>query len=495
MKNVEISYDQLAHLARNYLYVFPKFVSGYKIPRHSRFIANIVQSAVEEQDDLSKRHDKHKIFIFSGPPRHGKTELVCCHGISWILGNHPKKKIILSAYASSLAEKISNRARNIFLDWGVTLWNSHPSKNLFTRSDWETSLGGGCKAVGIEAGVSGYGADILFIDDYHKDSLSAESKLQRENVWEWWKTAAFERLHPSGIVIIYATRWHDDDLCGRLIKQEKELGDNCPYKIIHIKMPALAEENDILGRELGEALWPWWKSKEILESTKLSLGPYVWNALFQGNPTPRGGHLFKTENFRYYEIDPMTSNFLCWRENESRPIEVKRKELVRHVYVDPALEVKTINDPTGMIAWGYSRKHKIWLLLDRINDKIDHTKMLSTILRFAHKNSCTLIGVENEKIGKIIVKQSAGADEIGGKKIPFKEIPTGSIDKYARATPMANYQENERVFFPKNATWLNEYETNLVLFPNAAHDEDVDCTAMAAHMESKISVARALMGN
>jgi predicted phage terminase large subunit-like protein len=365
---------------------------------------------------------------------------------------------------------------------------------MFTRSDWETSEGGGCKATGITAGVGGYGADIFLIDDYHKDSLSAESKLQRDNVWDWWNSAAFERLHPGGIVIIYATRWNDDDLCGRLLKQQEELGDKCPYRIIHIKMPALAEENDILGRNPGEALWPWWKSKEILESTKLSLGPYVWSALYQGNPTPRGGNLFKSEWFRYYTIDPLTSDFLCWKEGVTEPIKVRRKELIRHVYVDPALETKTINDPTGMLAWGYSRKHRIWLLLGRVNDRIEHTKIHGKILTFAHKNSCSVIGVENEKLGKVIVKQSAGNDEVGGKKISFKEIPTGGVDKYARATNMANYTENERVFFPKNAHWLGEYETNLILFPLAAHDEDVDCTSMAEHMEGKLSVAEALAG-
>lgn len=484
-----------AHLASKFLYLFPKFISGYRTPKHSNYIANVIQKAVEAQNDITKRHNKHKIFMISGPPRHGKTKLVCTHGISWILGNFPKKVVILAAYSSTLARKFSAEARAIFEKWGPLLWGSYPSKTVFTKEEWETSAGGGCKSTGIEAGISGYGADILLIDDYHPDSKSAESKLQRDNVWVWWNTAAFERLHPGGIVIIYATRWNDDDLCGRLEKQVAESGDKCPYEIIKICMPALAEENDILGRKPGEALFPWWKNQEILEATKLSLGPYVWAALYQGNPTPRGGNLFKSDNFRYYTIDSLTSDFLCWKENVAEPIRVRRKELIRHVYVDPALEVKTMNDPSGMLAWGYSRKHRIWILLDRINDRIEHTQIHDKILRFAHKNSCTTIGIENEKIGKILVKQSAGKDEIGGKKIPFKEIPTGQVDKYTRATPMANYFENERVFTPKNAHWLSDYETELVLFPLAAHDEDVDCTSMAVNMESKLSVAQALMGN
>ncbi len=489
-----VSRLEFMELAKKYLYVFPKFASGFRTPNHSKFIANIIQKAIEEQDDITKRHRRKKIFMISGPPRYGKTKLACTHGISWILGNSPKKVVILAAYSSHLARKFSAEARALFEKWGSILWNGHPSKTVFTKEEWETSDGGCCKATGIEAGVSGYGADILFIDDYHKDSLSAESKLQRDNVWDWWNSSAFNRLHPGAIVIIYATRWNDDDLCGRLLKQQEELGDKCAYEVIQIKIPALAEEDDALGRKPGEPLWPWWQNKEELEAIKLSLGPYIWSALYQGNPTPRGGNLFKSEWFRYYTIDPLTSNYLCWKEGVEEPIRVNRKELIRHVYVDPAIETKKINDPTGMLAWGYSRKNKIWLLLDRVNDRIEHTQIHGKILTFAHKNSCSVIGVEDEKLGKVIIKQSAGNDEVGGKKISFKEIPTGGVDKYARATNMANYTENERVFFPKNAHWLSDYETGLVLFPLGAHDEDADCTSMAEHMEGKISVTEALMG-
>lgn len=484
---------ELAYLAVNYLHVFPKLASGYQIPRHSTYLAQKIQAAIEEQNDPKNRHNKHKIFIVGGPPRHGKSDLLCCHGSAWILGNYPRKKIIIAAYQASLSEKHSRRARGFFEKWGPLLWDAYPSQTTFTGSDWETSEGGGVKSVGIEAGASGYGADILFIDDYHKDNLSAESKLQRENVWEWWKSAAIERLHPGGFVVIYATRWHDDDLCGKLLKQEKELGDDCPFEIINIRFPALAEENDVLGRKPGESLWPWWKNEKALGAIRLAVGPYLWSAVFQANPTPRGGHLFKSEHFRYYDREISTGDYLCWKKDVTEPIRIKRSErLIRHVYVDPALETKTVNDPTGMHAWGYSRKYRIWLLLDRINDRIEHTQVHDKLLNFAFKNRCTLAGIENEKIGKILVKQSAGKDRIADKKIPFKEIPIKGLDKYARATPMANYYENERVFLPRNAIWLSDYEGNLTAFPHGEHDEDVDCTAMAANMEASISVVEAL---
>lgn len=479
MKEIE-----LAYLAADHFCVFPKLASGYRIPKHSKYLADKIQDALKWQNDPANRHERYKVFVVSGPPRHGKSELVCRHGPAWILGNYPKKEIIIAAYQANLAEKHSRRARALFETWGPTLWETYPSKTTFAGGNWETDQGGGCKAVGIESGASGYGADVLFIDDFHKDTLSAESKLQRDNVWDWWQSSAIERLHPAGIVVIYATRWHEDDLVGRLLKQEKELGDECPFEIIHIKFPALAEEDDILGRKPGEALWPWWKDANILNKIKVGVGPYLWAAEFQGHPRARGGTLFKSECFRYWTRDSQ-GNYLCWREGHDEALIINKHELTIHVYVDPALETKTINDPTGMLAWGYSRKHKIWLLLDRRNERIEHTKVLEAIKTFALKNLATSIGIENEKLGKVLVKQSAGNDGIGGRKIAFKEIPTGGVDKYARATPMANYFECERVFLPQGAIWLTEYEDELVGFPRASHDEDVDCTSMAEHMESK----------
>ncbi len=483
---------ELCLLAKRSLHIFPRLVSGYQVPRHSAYIGRLVQKAIDSQSLPENRYRKKKIFIIGAPPRFGKSELLCCHGPAWILGNYPRKRIIIAAYSATLANKHSKRARAIFAEWGPLLWNVYPSEDTFSQDDWETSEGGGVKSTGIEAGASGYGADVLFIDDYHKDSLSAESKLQRDNVWDWWTSATIGRLHPGGIVVIYATRWNDDDLCGRLIKQAEEKGDNCPFEIIHIRLPALAEEDDVLRRKPGEALWPWWANETSLKDIKEAVGPYVWSALFQANPVIRGGNLFKSKWFRYYTRDPQTSDYICWKEGVEEPLRIKHRELTRYVYVDPALETKKINDPTGMLAWGYSRKNKIWLLLDRINDRIEHTHLHRKILTFAFKNGCTVVGIENEKIGKILVKQSAGHDSIGGKKIPFKEIPTKGLDKFTRATPMANYFENERVFLPKSASWLSDYESSLVVFPNGAHDEDIDCTSMAQNMETKFSVAQAL---
>ena len=283
------------------------------------------------------------------------------------------------------------------------------------------------------------------------------------------------------------TRWHSDDLAGRILASE----ESKDWTVITI--PSILEEkkNDYDPREVGEALWPWKYPLDKLNKIKTALGPHYWAALYQGSPVARGGTLFKSQNFRYHTIDMNTKEYVCERM-EKEPIRVKINELTKHCYVDPAIEIKTSNDPTGMAAWGYSRKYKIWLLLDTISERIEHNCVMDRIKSFASKWDCTLIGIENEKLGKVLVKQSQGNDMIGGKKIPFKEIKTGGVDKYARATPMATYQGNERVFFPKYASWLSEYEDTLVKFPNVGHDEYVDITSMAQHMETAETLAEIL---
>lgn len=481
--------EQLAEQASRKLWVFPKLVSGFKSPGYLRKVCEIFIEL------FHKKTDKIKVLIVNGPPRHGKSEQFPIHAPAFLLGNFPRLKIIITAYAATLAENHSAKARDIFIKWANILWGGNISKKVAGKGLWQTEEGGEVLAVGLEGGASGFGADVLLIDDYHKSRKQAESLVERETNWSWWQSVAGTRIHPGGIVVIFATRWHDDDLVGRILAQHKEMGEDSPYELTHIVMPALAKKDDFLGRKEGEALWPWRYNAKRLAHVKRMVGPYDWAALFDGEPTSRGGKLFKSMYFRYYTFDAMTKEYICYRQ-DIEPIRIKKNELIRHVYCDPALEIKKTNDPTGMAAWGYSRRHKVWLLLDRVNERIEHIKINARLLLFAFKNDCVKIGIENEKLGKVIKKLSAGNDKVGGKSVPFVEIPTGGVGKYARATPMAGYVENERVFFPRDAHWLAPYETNLVKFTGADgdEDEDVDITSMAENMESRKTLAEVLAG-
>jgi len=478
--------QQSAALAKHRLFAFPKFVSNLKCPRHIKFIADKIQ------EKLEIKTDKYKLLTISLPPRHGKTLLISKHCVPWYLGNWPKKRVILTSYSSDLSDENSDFAKDIFANWGPILWNAHPSKSLYNRSKWNTTEGGGCISAGVGGSITGFGADLFIIDDYFKGSEESESKDARDKLWAKWQSIIGTRLHPGCLVIVLATRWSSDDLMGRLLDQAKLEGDDFPFDYEHINLPAIAGKNDSLGRREGEALWPERYNIKLLNSIKRIVGPYWWEAEFQGEPVKLGGNLFKSQNFRYYTIDRLTRNYECWRIGTDEPIFVNKSDLKIATIIDPAFDIKKKNDPCGIHAWAYSRKHKIWLLLDRFNDKIEHQKINDFALNFSLKNNSSYILVENEKLGKVLVKNSEGNDSICRKKIPFKEVPTKGQDKYTRAVPMALYFENQRVFLPKDAIWLAHYEKNLKDFPTGAHDEDADLTAYAASMEDQISVAEAL---
>lgn len=474
-------------LGKMYLSCFPGLISGNKNPPHLAYTADLIQTALE------KKTEKYQLLLVSEPPRHGKTELISKHLPPWFLGKNPTKRVILTSYGAELADTNSDLAKNIFERWNPVLFDVHPSKSMFKRSAWDTDSGGGVISAGIGGAITGFGADLFVIDDFVKDAEQAESSLVREKTWQWWQAVAATRLHPGAVIIIMATRWNHDDLIGRLLQQYKEEGDEFPFEVTYINFPAIAEENDPIGRKPGEALWKWRYPIGKLLDIKKIVGSYWWNALYMGSPTDRGGTLFKKKFFRYYERDLSTGDYLCYLSGLDEPVRVYKNNLIRKVYADPALEVKLKNDPSGGLAWAYDRQHKYWLLLDRLNDRIEHTEILKTYLNFAFRNNCSAIGVENEKIGKIILKQSAGNDRVGGVPIPFFEVKCGRLDKYARATPMASYTENERVFFPKNAPWLDDFENHIIKFPNRKeHDEDVDCYAYAQDLEDTMSVAEAL---
>lgn len=486
-----ITKEQLVSLARTELCVFPKLVSNNLNPPHIRLLADAIQDAIQSPNEDP---DKYKLLLISTPPRHGKTDLVSKHLPAWYLGNNPGKRVILASYSADLSNSNSDAAKNIFETWAPILWNVKPSKTMFKKTQWETEYGGGVLSAGVGGGITGFGADLFIIDDFIKGGEEAESQRIRDSIWAWWQSVALTRLHPGAVVIIIATRWNEDDLIGRLQKEMREDPEEFPFECREINLPAIVDKDntdDILEREEGEALWGSRYSAGRLMNVKKAIGDYHWNALFQGNPTPRSGSLFKRDNFRYYERD-VQGNYLCWRKGITEPLIINKKTLIKRTYLDPAIEIKKTNDPSGLGAWAYCPVNKVWLLLDVLTERIEFTKIFDVVYNFAYKNDCSLIGVENEKLGKVIVKQSAGNDKYNGRDFPMREVPTKGLDKYARAVPMATYIENERVFFAKGASWLDSYESQLIKFPNDDHDEAVDITSMASEMEAKLSIGEIL---
>lgn len=245
---------------------------------------------IAEKLEAVERGDIDRLMIFM-PPRHGKSELASKRFPAWCLGRKPNRQIIAASYNSDLANDFGRNVRNlvaepefrqIFPD--VTL---APDSQAANRMN--TNHGGTYVAAGVGTAVTGRGAHIALIDDPFKDREEADSERRRELVWDWYRSTLYTRLMPGGAIVLIQTRWHEDDLAGRLLEQE-----GGQWEVL--ELPALHPERG--------ALWPEWYDEEALGRIRETIGPREWSALYQQQPQPDEGTFFKREWFTHWDKLP-----------------------------------------------------------------------------------------------------------------------------------------------------------------------------------------------
>lgn len=217
------------------------------------------------------------------PPRHGKSELVSKWLPAWFLSVFPQRRVILSSYEATFARSWGRKARQCFID-ASALTGQLVSDEQTAAADWETTQGGGMVTAGVGGPITGRGADLLIIDDPIKNAEEALSETIRNAHWDWWQSTASTRIEPGGCAIVIATRWHPEDLTGRMLLSAEQ-GD---MQVRRLRLPALAEPGDPLGRDEGEALWPArWPTAKLLERQRAT-DAYWWQALYQQSPRRDG---------------------------------------------------------------------------------------------------------------------------------------------------------------------------------------------------------------
>lgn len=222
------------------------------------------------------------------PPRHGKSELASRRFPAFYLGRNPGKQIIAASYNSDLASDFGREVRNIVATKEYqAVFDTRLAADSQAANRWHTEQGGAYVAAGVGTAVTGRGAHLLLIDDPFKDRQEADSDTQRNNVWRWYTSTARTRLMPGGAICLIQTRWHDDDLAGRLLAQSPDR-----WKVL--SLPAIKD---------GEALWPEWYPVPVLDEIRQDIGEREWSALYQQKPQPDEGTYFKREWFQWYEAD------------------------------------------------------------------------------------------------------------------------------------------------------------------------------------------------
>ncbi|PKL77846.1 MAG: hypothetical protein CVV25_13430 [Ignavibacteriae bacterium HGW-Ignavibacteriae-4] len=428
------------------------FQSDWASPKHINFI----------EENLLKlyRRDIKKLII-NIPPRHGKSQLVTKIFPLWWLLNKPSDRIIIAAYNSTLAEYFGREVLDLYKqvsgEFGLELSHSQKSKSEFV-----TNRNGSISAVGVGGSLTGKGANLIIVDDPIKNDAEANSPEARDKIYEWFNATLLTRLEPNGVIILVMTRWHEDDLAGRLLKQKKW---------DRIILPAIGENNDLLGRKVGEALWESRYPKASLLDIKDSIGSYWFSSLYQQSPAPAEGGIFKRSDFKYFEqIDGI---------GKSKDFVIQMSELNLFFACDLAISTSEKADYT-VIAVFASDKEKNLIVIDIIREKILPSKHIELIRELFEKYSPLQIGIETVQYQASLFHNLSNMGLPVTKLIPKK-------DKVSRALPLAAKIEAGKVYFNKSINCLSEIENELLNFPNAKHDDIVDALSYAVEISMKIS--------
>lgn len=419
--------------------------------KHLVYLCNKIQDFLNSSKE---------VLILQMPPQHGKSMSVTETLPSWFIGTQPEKRCIIACYNETFARNFGRRNKAKIKEFGKELFDIEVNPNV--RSDVEFELKNGIGSInskGLLSGITGKAADLIIIDDPIKNREEADSKTMRDKVWGEYLNSIDSRLSSNGKIILILTRWHEDDLAGRIM--DTEIRD---YELI--SFPCEAEENDILGRKKGDPLFPdppvnkdkaWLIQKK--KQTETREGARTWMALYQCRPAAIEGNLLKRQWWRFYEMTPsMHTKILS---------------------VDASFEDKDDSDFVCIQVWG--KRGANCYLLENIKAKMDFPATIQTIRDVCKRNKD--IGI------KLIEKKASGAAIIQMLRLEMpgiKEV-NPQESKVSRANAVSFMLETGNVWLPKYAAWVEDLLNECSAFPNGSHDDQVDAMTQALAYLKNIS--------
>ena len=427
-------------------------LSLFKDAKHHRALAKVLEK-------VEKGHIPRLIVCM--PPRHGKSELISRRFIPWLVGKDPYRSVIFATYNEDFAKDFGADCRAIMTSPQYkTVFPRHTLRQGgASKSRIQTGSGGMSVFVGRGGSITGRGGDFVILDDPIKDSLEAGSPTLREQLWTWFTQVLMTRLMTAtASIVIVQTRWHEDDLIGRLTDPtnphytEEEAAK---WKIINL--PALAEDDDPLGRDVGELLWPERFDMDFMTAQR-RLDNRGFTALYQQRPTPEDGDLFNRANLSYYDRKDLP------------------KDLRIYAASDHAVGVdKTRNDATCLLVVGVDENDDIYLL-DCWWEKQPTDKVVSAMLQMIQKHKPLIWWAEKGHISKAIgpFLRKRMAEEKTYCRI---EEVTPVQNKVQRAQSILGRMAMKKVKLPKTSHWTQKAVDELLKFPNSRHDDFVDTIA------------------
>ena len=442
--------------------IAPILVSDWKMGRHIEVIS-------EKLKQLESGKIK-RLMVFL-PPRSSKSVICSKLFPAWYIGRNPEHEILTVSHSDQLSSDFGRSVRDVV--------DSEEFQDIFKgvklRTDvraagkWKTNQGGSYYAAGVKSQIAGRGAHIAILDDVMSEEDSY-SEAGRRYVKEWYPAGLRTRIMPNGSILIINTRYHYDDLCGWLLKQQDEYAI-APWEVI--KIPAWLDEAsaELLQLPVGSSYFPEWKPSEVLEideqEIRASNGARYWNALYMQDPTPDEGGLIKKDWIQWWEYDePPTCEFII------------------QTY-DTAFSTKTTADFSVIQTWGifsqyeedasgYETFQSHLILLGNIKGRFEYPELRRITQQLYHEYRPDVCMVEKKASGQSLIQDMRRAG------LPVLEyLP--DRDKVARVHAASPMIESGRVWIPKNKKWSDDLLQEMLRFPNAAHDDQVDAMTMAIH--------------
>jgi predicted phage terminase large subunit-like protein len=415
----------------------------FQIPRHIQAISRAIR------DTLTGRSEP--ILLIEAPPRHGKSELVSKFLPPWYLGVWPERRVMLAAYEATFARSWGRKARTVFQEAAAPIFGRRLAEDNHAADDWSTTAGGGMTTAGVGGPMTGRGANLLIIDDPVKNAEEALSKTTRDNHWDWWQSTASTRLEPGGVVIGIMTRWHEDDIFGRLMRTSGS-------EIRRLTLPALAEHGDPIGRKPGEALWPERYSREKLEAMRAGRSEYWWRAMFQQRPGKWG----ESKWGQYLGERVMAAR---WPESFEFGV----------VAVDPSLGADDRKGDYSAIVFAGKASGKLWIAAD-VKRRSESEIAVDAVEMF-RRHRANLMVLEGNGFQRVLAESFHVSAMAAGISLPLQTI-VNTGNKVLRVSSLGPLLAADLFRFRDDAG------TRLLLdqlgeFPRGDHDDGPDALEMA----------------
>jgi hypothetical protein len=471
----ELARRHLSHFAS---YVYDEYLESW----HTRALCDALDRV--ERGEI-------RFLIIEAPPRHSKSVHVSQLFPAFIVGKNPDRSVIVSSYSGDLATAHGRETRNLIVgdryqrvfktrlapdSKAKGTWNTQKyiaSHTPGQEGDWKNAKGA-YNAAGVGGSITGKGADVFVVDDSLKDRKEAESQLIRDNVHSWFKSVARTRLTPEGAMVVMGTRWHQDDLQGRLLEEDpwidyfdfikNGLGD---AKWVRLRLMAIAEEDEPPNRLAGEALWPTRYDLDELADIKKSLGPYEWEALYQQRPISSETQEFKPTWYKY--------------RTHTEVEQLKRKH--RLLTVDNAASKNASADFTGLcdnlIDTDNFWNIKAW------KQKIAPDAFIELLFSLHLANKYDKIGIEEGMYTLVLKPFLDRAQRERGVYLPIVPLKHNSTQKEVRIRGLIPPYAAGVVYHIEGE--CSELEFEQAAFPNGKHDDVVDATAYQPQLISTMN--------